>query len=78
MDGYTAMKYFQPMPQNVKVGENVYHFEPKKNISMAWVKDEHVNAVLSLVKVCCGGNKTHPYRLANDSDVRIWSGVSER
>ena len=78
MDGYTAIKYFQQIPQSVRVGGTTYNFEIKKQICMAWIKDEHVNTVLGLTRVCCGGNKTHPYRLANETDIRRWTGVSER
>jgi len=78
MDGHTAIKYFQQVPQKVKVGGVVYYFSIKANICMAWIKDEHVDTVLSLTKTCCGGHKNHPYRLANDSDIRRWSGISER
>lgn len=78
MDGYTAIKYFQQIPQRVKIGTEVYDFSVKANICMAWVKNEHVNAVLEITRVCCGGNKNHPYRLANETDIRRWSGISER
>jgi len=78
MTGYTAMKYFQQVPQRVKIGTDEYRFEVKRNICMAWVKDEHVQSVLNIVRICCGGNKNHPYRLANEADIRIWSGLSER
>jgi hypothetical protein len=78
MTGYTAIKYFQQVPQKVKIGTDEYQFGVKANICMAWVKDEHVEAVLNITRVCCGGNKTHPYRVANDTDIRRWSGTSER
>lgn len=78
MDGCTAIKYFQQIPQKVVVYGETYHFSVNANICMAWVKNEHVNAVLNITKVCCGGNRTHPYRLANESDIRRWSGISER
>ena len=78
MDGYTAIKYFQQVPQKVKIGTDEYRFEVKRNICMAWVKDEHVEAVLNITRVCCGGNKTHPYRAANEASIRVWSGISER
>lgn len=78
MDGYTAIMYFQQIPQKVKVGSDIYHFDVKANICMAWVKDEHVGAVLGITKTCCGGNKNHPYRLASETNIRRWSGISER
>ena len=77
-EGYTAMVYFQTIPQTVVVGKDTYSFFVKRNICLAWVKDEHVNTVLSITKSCCGGNKTHPYRIANDHLIRVWEGIAER
>lgn len=74
---YTAVRYFQEVEHKVKVGQDTYVFAVKKNICMAWVKNEHVNAVLGLTKICCGGNKRHPYRLAEDSAVSRWSGLTK-
>lgn len=73
-DGKVAVKYFQQVPQKVKVGSVVYRFDVKMNICMAWVDKEHVQQVLNITKVCCGGNKTKPYRLANELDVKRWMG----
>jgi len=78
VEGHTAVKYFQQVPQRVKVAGITYDFAIKANICMAWIKDEHVSTVLALTKNCCGGRKNHPYRLANEADIRRWSGISER
>ena len=71
-DGKVAIKYFQQVGQKVQVGKDVYVFDVKMNVCMAWVKKEHVDAVLNIVKECCGGNKKKPYRLANELDVKRW------
>lgn len=71
-NGLVAMKYFQQVPQKVKLGKDVYFFTVKANICMAWVKQEHVTTILEIVRTCCGGNKTKPYRLANELDVKRW------
>jgi hypothetical protein len=76
--GFVAMKYFQQVPQRVQIGKSEYRFEVKRNICMAWVQEEHVGAVLDIVRSCCGGHRNKPYRLANEADVRVWSGISER
>jgi hypothetical protein len=77
-NGKVAMKFFQAIPQRVKIGSTEYFFEPKKNISMAWVLEEHANTVLGIVRVCCGGNRNNPYRYASEADVRMWMGEAER
>jgi hypothetical protein len=73
-DGKVAVKYFQQVGQVVKIGQDAYRFDVKLNICMAWVKEEHVNQVLNITKICCGGNKRKPYRLANELDVKRWMG----
>lgn len=78
-NGKVALKYFQAIPQSVRMSsKKEYHFDTRRNISMAWVDVEDVEFILGIVKVCCGGNRNHPYKYANESDVRIWSGESER
>jgi hypothetical protein len=73
-NGQVAIKYFQQIPQNVQIGQDHYTFWVKSNVCMAWVKKEHVKQVLDITKTCCRGNKTHPYKLANELDVRLWEG----
>jgi hypothetical protein len=75
MDGYTAIRYFQEVPQRVKIGVDEYRFEVKANVCMAWVKDEHVKQVLEITRVCCGGQRNHPYRVASEQNVRAWMGI---
>ena len=74
MDGYTAIRYFQQVPQKVKIGTDEYQFSVKANLCMAWVKNEHVEQVLNITRVCCGGHKNHPYRVASEQNVQAWSG----
>ena len=73
-DGKVALKYYTQVGQTVKVGGETYKFDVKANICMCWVKKEHVDHVLNIVKTCCGGNKTKPYRVANELDVKRWMG----
>lgn len=73
------VKYFQPVPHVVRVGNKEYFFRVKYGICMAEVDDRDVEKVLSLRrKICCGGNVRSEYKLASDAEVRIWSGISER
>jgi len=77
-EGYTAIRYFQEVQQFVIVSNVTYHFVVQKNICLAWVKDEHVNTVLGITKSCCGGRTMGVYRLADETAIRRWSGISER
>ena len=76
-DGYVAMVYFQPTDTRLRVSSGEYAFSVRRNVSLAWVLTGHVQEVLNAKRGCCGG-EGHPYRLANDSDVRIWNNTSER
>jgi hypothetical protein len=73
--GQIAIAYFQPMPQTVKVRNIVYNFIIKHAVSMAWVNGEHVNDILRITKICCGGNSVTVYRYATQGQVNVWSGL---
>jgi len=70
VEGYTALKHYISNPKLVKIGDTEYYFHPRANISMAWVKDEHVDKVLAITKQCCGGNRKSVFRVANEADIR--------
>lgn len=74
----TAVKYYQPRQKDVRVGEDLYRFFVKANIAMAWVKNEHVDQVLSVRGGCCGQKKPGVFRLANEDDVRRWTNNGGR
>lgn len=77
--GQIALLYFQTVPQTIKINKDyTYVFQVKFNVCMAWVNEEHVPYILGITKVCCGGNKSHPFRYANEMQVRVWSGIAER
>jgi hypothetical protein len=73
-DGWVAIKYYQTIPHICRLGDGTeYAFAVQARICLAWIRPQHVNTVLHIVKVCCGGNKKTVYRLANESDVRQWT-----
>ena len=72
-DGWVALKRFQTMNKIVNVGGDEYLFITKANICMAWIRPEHVESVLRIKKVCCGGSRKPMFRQANDDDVRRWT-----
>lgn len=77
-DGLVAMKYPQPINKGIQVPGGFYAFSPRRNISMAWVRPEHVDHILSVRQTCCGGRHTFTFRLATESDARVWEGIAER
>ena len=73
MDGFTAVKHYNSNPTSARVMGMDYYFTPRANISMAWVQNDHVDAMLSIKKSTCCGNKKHPkFRIANEDDIRRW------
>jgi hypothetical protein len=76
--GQVAVKYYQQIPKRVVVGEVLYIFSIRGQISMAWIAPEHLDRVLSAVGGCCGNKKPGVFRLANESDVRRWTNNGGR
>ena len=70
--GKVAVKYFQPLNNDLKVNGKTYSFKVKKSISIAWIEPEDVDAVLNVVKECCGGNRMRVYKLEHETHVRRW------
>jgi hypothetical protein len=84
-DGWIALKRFQTINKIVTVGDEQYAFQCRFNIDeqyafqcrfnicMAWVRPEHVDQVLSITKMCCGGNRKPMFRYAQALDVHRWT-----
>lgn len=77
-NGNIAIKYYQTVPKEVTVGSVLYQFEIRANINMAWVRPEHVEAILAITKQCCGGTRHNVFRYANENDVRQWTNRGGR
>lgn len=74
-----AISYYAEIQHLIRVSKTDYVFVPSRHVCMAWIKPEHVDSVLQIVKKCCGGNNSSPaYRLTSISNVRIWTGDGER
>ena len=76
--GLVAMKFPQPIVTQVQVPGGSYTFYPQRYVSMTWVQSRHVDYILSVKHSCCGGSRNQTFRLATQSDVNIWEGISER
>jgi len=77
-EGWIALKRFQTINKLVTVGEEQYLFSTRANICMAWVRPEHVNQILSIKRMCCGGGKKSMFTYANENDVRRWTNSGGR
>lgn len=75
-DTHVAMQHYSTNPANVKVENDTYIFTPLHNVSLAWVKPEHVSK-LQQVKASgckCGGGGKPKFFLASLINVHLWSG----
>jgi len=72
MENLVALEHYNSNPRIVKVDGCVYNFFPKFNVSLAFVKPEHVEKLLAMqVRICCG--KTKPLcHLASETNINIW------
>jgi len=77
-EGYVAIRHYQTIPHSIKVNGRGYLFSVHANICIAWVHPDDVDRVLSITKVCCGGNKRTIYHLADETHVNRWKGLTSR
>ena len=71
-DGWVALKRYQTINKLVTVGDDQYAFQTRYHICLAWVKPEHVDQVLGIMKQCCGGGKKPMFTYASETDVKRW------
>jgi len=55
----------------IQIGGDGYVFVVRANISLAEVKDEHVEKILQVKGGCCG-SKQPVFMKANEDDIRRW------
>ena len=73
MDDRVAIQFYQSIPKLVTVSGEQYVFVVKANISLAWIKPEHVDSILKLKKHCCAGQTKPAFHLANEDHIRRWA-----
>lgn len=71
-DGMVAMQHYNSNSWSVQAGDTPYTFVPKHNVSLAWVKEEHVNQLLSVQTKACCGKQQRRFFLASQVNVNIW------
>lgn len=53
----------------------VYHFLNHAGVCMAWVDEDVISDVLDERRVCCGGQRSAVFRLANQAQVDYWEKI---
>lgn len=77
-DGWVALRKYRTINKVVSVGGEDYAFITRANICLAWIRPEHVEAVLQIKRVCCGGNKKPMFSYADETAVRRWTNGGGR
>ena len=71
-NGLVAIQHYTTNGYTVQIDDDTYAWVPKYNVSLCWVKKEHVDRVLAIKnKACCGKKRTRfvPASLLN---VNMW------
>lgn len=77
--GQVALIYYQTINPVVEFGKygtptyRGYKFITQHNICLCWVDEADVQRILDLKGGCCGGQKRGIYRLASETQVRVWT-----
>jgi len=71
-DGLVAIQHYTTNGYSVSVGDDSYAWVPKHNVSLAWVKEEHVDRVLAIKNKACCGHKRTRFVLASLLNVNVW------
>lgn len=73
-DGMIALSHYNSNSKVVKMEKDgtVYNFTPRLNVSMAWVKEEHVPDLLrQKARMCCGKNQTM-FHYTSEINANLW------
>lgn len=70
-NGKVALRYAQPIDKYIKVGQAEYVFHCEHAVSLAFVEEEHVQAMLDYLGGCCG-KRQHVISLASPAAYSHW------
>lgn len=73
--GYVAVQHYNANGWTVKIeSDNItYTFVPRHNLSLAWIKEEHLGKVLSIRRKGCCGTNPQRFHLASQINVNLWN-----
>jgi hypothetical protein len=70
--GQIAIRYYQTIPKVVTVNKHDYVFVSKHNVSLSWVAEDDVFALLNMTGGCCGNKTKGIFKLASLTNVNLW------
>jgi hypothetical protein len=71
-DGKVAIRYYQPIPKYIKIGNKEYVTDVKFGVSLVLVEESEVPALLAAEGGCCGG-KRKIFSLCGQEAFNVWS-----
>lgn len=72
--GQIAVRQFRQSEKLVEVHGHGYFFAVRASISLAWINEEDLEAILNYTYDCgCGGKPRIGFGLASEDDVRRWT-----
>ena len=70
-DGKVALRYYQPIPKYVKIGNKEYVCDVRHSVSLLLVSEEEAHALLATEGGCCGG-KRKIFSLCSQEALNVW------
>ena len=79
-EGKVALRMLQSTPKYIMMGDKTeYLWTVSRNISMAWVNQEHVDTLLKTVRNDCNCAKgARMFILGDQTHIARWLGLSDR
>lgn len=71
-NGKVYVRFDQPIPKYVKIGNKEYVCDVRYGVSMLLVDESEVPALLNYVQVCCGGHQKHIFTLPSQEAVNVY------
>jgi hypothetical protein len=72
-DGYVALQHRNSNGAMARIGDIVYTWSPKNNISLCWVHPDHVTKLLNeRANICCG-QTSNKFLMASYTNVNLWA-----
>lgn len=66
-----VVRYAQPTPKYVKIGEDAFVFSCEHGVSLALIDEDKVQSLLDFLGGCCG-KRQKIFSLANEATYQHW------
>ena len=70
-DGKVILRFFQPAPKYVRVGDREYVASVQHGVSLLFAEEMDVPAILGVMGGCCGGQK-QAFNFASEMAYNVW------